>query len=167
MSGATITGSLTDSLVGFARDLPTEMVSFGFANTDNLQHEIEAETPVDTGNLARSYYVVGPRVTTNTLTWKVKTDVKYAPWVEWDTGIHGPGRKYKIAARRASHLHFFWEKKGVMVTTKYVWHPGSKGAHMFAKGADSVERVLPGRMSLKLRELAWKHGFRYNGVVPR
>jgi hypothetical protein len=167
MSGATITGSLTDSLDGFSRGLERELALFGVANVVDLQEEIEAETPVDTGNLAGSYYITGPRMTAHTMQWKVKTDVEYAPWVEWDTGIHGPGRKYKISARRVSHLRFFWEKKGVMVVTKYVWHPGSKGAHMFAKGADAVERELPARMHAKLREMAWKHGFRFNGVVPR
>ena len=167
MSSATITGSLTDSLDGFSRGLERELALFGVANVVDLQEEIEAETPVDTGNLAGSYYITGPRMTAHTMQWKVKTDVEYAPWVEWDTGIHGPGRKYKISARRVSHLRFFWEKKGVMVVTKYVWHPGSKGAHMFAKGADSVERELPARMHAKLREMAWKHGFRFNGVVPR
>jgi hypothetical protein len=166
MSGsATITGSLTKSLTDFERGLTRELALFGVGNVVDLQEEIEAETPVDTGNLAGSYYITGPRITAHTMTWKVKTDVDYAPWVEWDTGIHGPGRKYKISARRVSHLRFFWERKQKMVVTKYVWHPGSKGAHMFAKGADSVERALPARMNAKLRELAWKHGFRYNGVV--
>lgn len=165
MSGATITGSLADSLRDMERGLKRELALFGVQNVVDLQEEIEAETPVDTGRLASSYYITGPKMTTNTMSWKINTDVDYAPWVEWDTGRHKPGGQYIIITPKRSKYLRFRGRTGDIVYTKLVRHPGSKGAHMFAKGADAIERQLPASLNAKLRELAWKHGFRYNGVI--
>lgn len=165
MSGAVITGSVSDSLSDFAKSFPREYTGFGGRNTDWLRDEIRAETPVGEGahvtHLRDSYYIVGPRTTVRTATFRVTTDVEYAPWVEWDTGIHGPkGSKYIITGKRGNLLSFYWKKKGKKVVTRYVMHPGSAGAHMFAKGADALERALPKRMNNFVIQEARRHGFR-------
>ncbi len=165
MSGATITGSLSDALSDFSKSFPNEYVRFGGRNADWLRDEIRSETPVGEGanttHLRDSYYIVGPRTTKRTATFRVATDVKYAPWVEWDTGIHGPrGSKYIITGKRGNLLSFYWKKKGKKVVTRYVMHPGSAGAHMFAKGADALERALPKKMNNFVVKEARRHGFR-------
>lgn len=169
VSGATISGSVSKSLASLSRDLPSEITDFGSRNTAWLSNEIRQETPVGEDehptHLRDSYYIVGPTVTTYTRRFRVKTDVKYAPWVEWDTGIHGPrGSRYMITGKRGNLLRFFWKKRGKMVTARYVMHPGSKGAHMFAKGADALERQLPQRMQRFVYAESRKHGFK---VVTR
>jgi hypothetical protein len=69
-----------------------------------------------------------------------ETDVRYAPYVEYDTGKYGPkGRKYKIGpspGRKA--IAFRSRRTGKLVVVAYVMHPGSKGKHMFLRGAASM-----------------------------
>lgn len=169
MSGAVITGSVSDALMDFSKSFPREYQGFGGRNTDWLRDEVRSETPVGEGenitHLRDSYYIVGPKVTAKTATFRVTTDVKYAPWVEWDTGVHGPsGSRYMITGKRGNLLAFYWKKKGKRVVTRYVMHPGSAGAHMFAKGADALERNLPKRMNTFVVREAQKHGFKARAV---
>lgn len=168
---AVIKGSASKALNDLARSMDRAVDEFGAKNTERLKRDIRSETPRSTADdfaggvhLADSYYIVGPRKTAHTITYRVKTDVEYAPWVEWDTGIHGPrGSRYRIAARRANFLHFYWKNAGKWFKGPSVMHPGSKGAHMFAKGADELERKLPARMETMVRVEARKQGFRVDG----
>ena len=164
ISGAVINGSVSKALNDFSRTFASDYTEFGAKNADWLKDEIRSETPIGEDNathLRDSYYIVGPKSTKYTARFTVKTDVKYAPWVEWDTGEKGPrGSRYIITGKRGNLLAFFWKKKRKKVITRYVMHPGSAGAHMFAKGADALERHLPNRMNNFVIMEAKKHGFR-------
>jgi hypothetical protein len=70
----------------------------------------------------------------------VQTDVSYAPYVEHDTGKYRTGgRPYIIRPRPGNKaLAFVSRKTGKVVVVAYVKHPGSRGHHMFLKGAASM-----------------------------
>ena len=91
-------------------------------------------TPIETGNLRTSWYRVPPQGADRTRRYgypayrvNVRTDVDYAPYVEYDT------RPHEIRPRRASALRFR-ARDGTIVYTQLVHHPGTKGQHMLAIG---------------------------------
>jgi hypothetical protein len=105
----------------------------------------KANTPVRFGVLRRS--IKQKRVTVQPsprgLSYEsgCETDVEYAPYVEYDTGIYGPrGRKYEIRPKRpGGWLRWIDPVTGDPVFAKRVMHPGSPGNHMFFIGASITE----------------------------
>ena len=74
----------------------------------------------------------------------VETDVTYAPFVEYDTGRHkAGGKRYPIGPGPGKKAIAFYSRKyhKVIVVAHLnpkKGHPGSKGVHMFLKGAASM-----------------------------
>jgi hypothetical protein len=71
---------------------------------------------------------------------KVATDVRYAPDVEYGTGLWGPSHaKYLIEPKRpGGFLRWRDPHTGRYVYAKRVMHPGSPGQHMLEIGASVV-----------------------------
>lgn len=126
-----------------------------------MQYHIKRRTPKDTGKLRMSimtehdrWEMVGASIVRNPhsrrgksmrmLEGGVYTNVEYAPYVEYDTGRYGPnpggegGGRYAIVPRRSKVLVFVID--GRTIFTRKVRHPGSKGKHMFSRGAAFVGR---------------------------
>lgn len=77
----------------------------------------------------------GTRYESGTETW-----VSYAPYVEHGTGLWGPRRaKYEIRPKDPNGWLRFIGRDGQPVFAKRVMHPGSPGAHMFARGVALTE----------------------------
>ena len=103
-------------------------------------HFVTAQnTPVRTGNLRTSWYRWPPSGANRTRRYGfpayvgyLRTQVDYAPHVEWNT------RPHIITPRKAKALRFV-AKDGTVVFTQKVNHPGTKGAHMLAIGAHVVD----------------------------
>lgn len=101
-------------------------------------------TPVNTGRLRESWETL-PVTKTHVGPWAayqsgIATHVKYAPYVEYGTGIYGPRhRPYVIVPRHAPFLAWRDPATGQWVRTKKVVHPGSPGNHMVAIAAHVVE----------------------------
>lgn len=69
-----------------------------------------------------------------------KTNVEYAIYVEEGTGLWGPYRRmYEIRPKNPDGWLRFLDEHGNPVFAKRVMHPGSPGAHMFARGAAKTE----------------------------
>lgn len=150
-----VKGSVADSIAQFNRDFQSELRPFARVTTADLKSYIEDETPVDTGRLRRSFYV---KRGSYGVQYIVRNRMDYAPWVEWDTGRHRPGGQYIIITpKRAEYLRFRG-RTGDIVYTKRVRHPGSAGAHMFAKGTARLEAELPKRGDWFIRKIARQAG---------
>lgn len=126
---------------------------------DRLHAAIAEFTPVRTGNLATSWYRLPPRQRyTATGAWEsmVATDVSYAPYVNYGTGLYGPEhRKYLIEPHPPNQLLSWIDPHtGKRMYARRVWHPGSKGEHMVEKGAALVEGLLQEIMFRDLEQ--WK-----------
>lgn len=97
----------------------------------------------------------------------VFTDVDYAPYVEHDTGRYGPnpgsepGGRYAIVPRTAKVLVFYIDGRKIVI--KKVRHPGSRGKHMFSRGAAFVSR--PGYLHNQSRDILAR--WRASGAVVR
>jgi hypothetical protein len=69
-----------------------------------------------------------------------ETDVEYAPFVEHGTGLWGPRRaKYEIRPKNPNGWLRWIGPDGKPIFAKRVMHPGSPGAHMFARGVALTE----------------------------
>lgn len=103
-------------------------------------------TPVESnGNMFVVPTKLGRYVrTTRIHTAHVETDVRYAPFVEWDTGKHKKGgKRYPIGPKAGKKAIAFYSRKYQKVIivahlNPNRGHPGSKGVHMFLKGAASM-----------------------------
>lgn len=106
-------------------------------------------TPIDTGNLRTAWYQKPVYRTrkfgTPAYETGVTTDVEYAPYVEWGTGLYGPrGSKYPILPKQpGGTLSWISPKTGQRVFAKKVMHPGSAGQHMVALAAAKLEAEFP------------------------
>lgn len=105
----------------------------------------EANTPIDTGELRSSWYQI-PVHPTSFVVWDawasgVASDVSYAPYVEYGTGIYGPKHApYIIRPKNPGGLLVWTDPKtGRIIRAKEVLHPGSPGQHMVAIAADVTE----------------------------
>jgi hypothetical protein len=153
-----VNGSVADAVADFQRAFQSEFRPFARVTTADLKSFIEAETPVKTGLLRRSFYVKRGASTGPEVSYSVLNRQDYAPWVEWDTGRHRPGGQYIIITpKRAKYLKFRG-RTGETVYTKLVKHPGSAGAHMFAKGAARLDAELPKRCDWFVRKIARQVG---------
>lgn len=119
-------------------------------------------TPIKSGNLRSSWYST-PANKTRKGAWpayesKVETIVKYAPYVEYGTGIYGPKHApYVILPKHGKVLAWRDPKTGRMVFARKVIHPGSPGNHMLAIGGAATEADMQG--SLFVSELEeWATG---------
>ena len=131
---------------------PTERAAKRLAEKgpEEMQSWIERNTPVDMGTLRASWYTTEPVEGTGltaerTFTAYVRTDVEYAPHVEWGTGIFGPqGSPYTIRPRQpGGTLSWIDKDTGERVFAKSVQHPGSPGQHMVSIGAAMTEHTFP------------------------
>lgn len=88
-----------------------------------------------------------------------ETEVTYGPYVEEGTGLWGPRRaKYEIRPKKpGGWLRWVDQRTGDVIFAKRVMHPGSPGAHMFAKGAAlteaAFEAMAKDRVDLWAREV--------------
>jgi hypothetical protein len=131
-------------------DAPVRATLRRMADTggDKLHDFIVQYTPVKTGNLATSWY---REPTTRELhgtsmayVSKVATDVDYAPYVNYGTGLFGPKHtKYLIEPHNPTgFLHWVDPLTGQDRYARSVWHPGSPGEYMVEKAAVFVESFL-------------------------
>lgn len=101
-------------------------------------------TPVETGKLRESWYQL-PVNKTKYAIWsayeaKVATNVEYAPYVEYGTGLWGPEHKaYTIRPRFGGMLSWIDPHTGHRVYAHEVKHPGSPGNHMLAIASEVLE----------------------------
>lgn len=141
------------------------------AMTDHGKDQIRLNTPVETFHLWNSYkrtqvkYRQQATAGYVSISWSlwvweasVYTEVEYAPYVEFGTGLWGPKRKkYKIEPKKPGGVLAFTpyertpkggvilditgapKKGGGLITVRYVMHPGSPGQHMFKIGASLTE----------------------------
>lgn len=102
-------------------------------------------TPIDTGNLRTSWYQldVNRKVTLLGPGWEsgVATQVEYAPYVEYGTGLWGPDHSTYTIRPKDPHGWLRWRDRatGQWVYSKAVQHPGSPGQHMVAIAAAMTE----------------------------
>lgn len=136
---------------------------------ERYRHNVEINTPVETGALRSSYRVsdvrygqelrmTGLAVGYSVYAWtgSVYTEIEYAEYVERGTGLWGPEhKKYVIKPKQPGGVLAFspYMKKaggvvmdvaghpasGGPVVVRYVMHPGSPGAAMFRIGAVITE----------------------------
>lgn len=72
-----------------------------------------------------------------------ETNIEWAPYVEHGTGLWGPRRaKYEIRPKNPNGWLRFHDEHGNVVFAKRVMHPGSPGAHMFARGAALTDETF-------------------------
>jgi hypothetical protein len=117
-------------------------------------HEIAAmNTPVRTGNLRTSFYQMPVNKTVNVGPWPayesgIATDVKYAPYVEYGTGIYGPSHAPYVITPKTPGGTLAWRDPhtGKWVFATRVLHPGSPGNHMVAIAAHIVEAEADGSL---------------------
>ena len=137
---SSFTGRLRRSAPGVARGMTDDL---GGEMTD----KIERRTPVDKGKLKASIHQTPVIMSEESLAAvpayesSTETDVRYAPYVEHDTGKYGPrGRSYVIRPKRAKALRFYFPRHPDANSNGFVFlasvrHPGSRGVHMFARGS--------------------------------
>lgn len=107
-------------------------------------------TPVDTGHLRLSWkekpvvFMFSPLGDLMAVSG-VETDVEYAAYVEWGTGLWGPlHAKYPIVPKNPDGwLRWIDPHTGMPVFAKRVMHPGSPGNHMVAIAVNLTEHELP------------------------
>lgn len=98
-----------------------------------LTGEIQDETPVDNGDLQRSWK---PTLTKNKLV--VSNSRKYALFVEKGTGIFGP-RRHRIFPQTAQVLHWNYYGEDRYATNVR----GQPGRHMAEKGFMKYRKQIP------------------------
>jgi hypothetical protein len=115
---------------------------------DLMLAQVKAHTPVESGELKASWLSTPAKPGFDLLGFFFKrtvfTEVSYAPYVEYPTGLYGPKHaKYPIRPKDpAGWLHWVG-KDGKDHFAKLVMHPGSKGAFMLAKAMHDVKVELP------------------------
>ncbi|MET0604405.1 MAG: HK97 gp10 family phage protein [Baekduia sp.] len=142
---AYVGGSLT-SLFGQKPQAATKLAARDMAakGADRM-HEVAAQnTPVKTGRLrtgwyqlpvTKTHYLIAPAFRSG-----IANDYKYAPFVEYGTGLFGPRhRAYVITPKKAPFLAWRDPVTGQWIRARKVLHPGSPGNHMVAIAAAVVE----------------------------
>ena len=120
-----------------------------------LKERIREFTPIETGELAASYYIGLIRKGRGGWWTTVATDVEHGPYVEYGTGLFGPKRrKYPILPRKPGGVLHWVNEHGEHVFARKVMHPGSPGNHMFAIGAMVTERTLGVILEPEVRQWA-------------
>jgi hypothetical protein len=135
-------------------------------------HEVTAmNTPVRTGNLRTAWYTTPPvevgYVIAVGYRSGVHNDVKYAPYVEYGTGIYGPKhRPYPITPKDPNGM-LAWRDPvtGRWVFAKKVMHPGSPGNHMLAIAAHVVEARRTGGVLMQGVLDEWARAVRRFGEI--
>lgn len=130
-------------------------------DTDTLYDSIEAGPIISEASVKPSFYdhyinnnYVGAARWRRMYTVEVSTDVDYAPYVEYDTGKHGPNGPYLITPQKGKYLSWIG-RDGKRVYVTKVMHPGSRGRHMFARGSARVTPVYIRNQSRPILA-AWK-----------
>lgn len=119
---------------------------------DRLHDYIVAFTPIKTGNLATSWYRKETRRelhgTSTAYVAPVASDVDYAPYVNYGTGLWGPEhRKYLIEPHPPNKfLSWIDPLTGKRVFARRVWSPGSEGHHMIEKSGSVIHATLDAMM---------------------
>lgn len=140
-----------------------------------MTRNVKLNTPVDTGHLIESIQkkLVVVYMTRRGLAYEsgAETHVDYAPHVEYGTGLWGPlHAKYEIRPKRPDGwLRWIDPHTGQPVFAKRVMHPGSPGAHMFARGAALTEaefdRIVARRLKEWAREQELSNPYAHPGYV--
>lgn len=127
--------------------------------TDRLHDLIVEFTPVRTGNLRSSWYTTGTISAElagreGHYVGRVKTDVDYAPDVNYGTGLWGPEHRKYLIEPHAPNKFLSWidPATGRRVFARRVWHPGSEGAHMIEKAAAVLEGMSDPALEEDLRD---------------
>jgi hypothetical protein len=107
-----------------------------------LQGTAKNLTPVDTGRLRQGTQISRAQVKGNTISGAVYNKVKYAPFIEFGTGIHGPKRQ-KI--RRRSRR-----------TGRFYYQAGVKPRQFFGKSLIANERSIQTYFGQAVEEVARK-----------
>lgn len=144
-------GYIGDSLLGAVRGVigVTDAFLDRFAREvgDELLFLVVANSPVRTGRLKRSWRLDvrsgrldGERV----FEAKVRTGVRYAPEVEFGTGLYGPKHaRYPIRPKTpGGWLSWVDPKTGKRQFRRLVMHPGSAGRQMVRLSLDEVGATL-------------------------
>jgi hypothetical protein len=137
-------------LAEIADDRPVKAALRRMADTggDALHEHIVMYTPIKTGNLATSWYREPTERelhgTAMAHVSRVATDVDYAPYVNYPTGLFGPKHtKYLIEPHPPNKfLHWKDPLTGEDRYARQVWHPGSPGNYMVEKAVVFVESTL-------------------------
>jgi HK97 gp10 family phage protein len=108
----------------------------------SLQGTAKQLAPVDTGRLRQGIQISRAQVKGNTISGAVYDKVKYAPYQEFGTGIHGPKRQ-KIRRRSRRTGRFFYQM-------------GVKPKHFFGKSLIANEGTIQRYFSQALEEVARK-----------
>ena len=114
-----------------------------------LELRAKQHAPVDMGQLHRSIthrvIEMGPNIIART-----GSNVKYAPYQEFGTGLHGPRRQmYTIRPRKKRALAF--NLNGAMVVVQSVRHPGVKPKRFFAKALTEVRPLAERRLDEEIK----------------
>lgn len=137
-----------------------------------LKDWITRNTPIKFGTLRGSWYRtpvsrssqgVLLAAAKSYITW-VRTEVDYAPMVEWGTGLWGPhASRYPIPGGWSGPRPMppgrwmTWiGAGGQRHFAKLVSHPGSPGAHMVAIGAAMTEHTFEAAAQPRLRQWVWE-----------
>lgn len=126
---------------------------------DRLHSLTRAYTPIDTGELYRSWYRMPAVAEGDRYVSRVRTEVEYAPHVNYGTGLWGPKHTKYLIEPHPPKRFLSWVDKatGKRVYARRVWHPGSEGAFMLEKAAADVEAalglILAGDLELFKREM--------------
>lgn len=97
----------------------------------------DSAVPVTSGKLKKSWEKdrVGKWMIRNVYTWKISTNVEYAPHVEYGTAPH------IITPKKASRL--VWYDMQGKHTAKVVRHPGTKPVYMLTRAVNHTKVMVP------------------------
>lgn len=117
------------------------------AGGDHIMAITRINTPVRTGALRGSWHrdPAAPDTVEGSPAWRttVATEISYAPYVEYGTGLYGPKHApYIIRPKNPGGMLRFVAKDGTVVFAKQVLHPGSPGNFMLAIGMDVTHSAL-------------------------
>jgi hypothetical protein len=168
-------GTIADFVDGL--DEATDQLGWRLASDglERFRHNIETNTPVNTGALRSSYRLTpvhygavssgaGGRIASMAWTGTVYTEVGYAEFVERGTGLYGPEHKmYEIKPKTPDGVLHWVMPGGGHVFAKHVWHPGSPGAAMFRIGAVLTEHEVDEWAHRALRE--WERSVAHRAEV--
>lgn len=125
---------------------------------DALHRYVVDNTPIKTGNLRTSWYRVPAKPSFGSkVRWRttVRTNVDYAKYVNYGTGLWGPEhRKYLIAPKAPGGTLSWVDPLRGRVFAKHVWHPGSPGQYMVESGAAKLEVTVQDVLQPELER--WK-----------
>lgn len=137
-------GSLT-SFFGDAAQAATKSAAADMAKKggDRVREVAEINTPVRSGALRASWKTLGPEPYTAegspAYRTSISTDVSYAPFVEYGTGLFGPKHAPYIIKPRNPGGTLRFMVGGKAVFAKQVIHPGSPGNHMMSIALDVTD----------------------------